>query len=208
MTSSAGQPIVSAHLLRRLDRVTFARKLGKAASQISLRELGILLDGGWRERKTAAWLIAVAGRREFRGRLGELLVASEGFYAGQAYCVMLAIFATPADADLLVAYFDRYLLCLDLDYDQAVASARCCSTLAGQPSSWLTTALGSRGSTRPARATRPLRATGSSSAGSASSPECQALRGSVTTAPPHNQGGHRPAPSAWEAKALVRACMR
>ncbi|MGW3171012.1 DUF6000 family protein [Streptomyces sp. NPDC001153] len=119
MTSSAGQPIVSAHLLRRLDRVTFARKLGKAASQISPRELGILLDGGWRERKTAAWLIAVAGRREFRGRLGELLVASEGFYAGQAYCVMLAIFATPADADLLVAYFDRYLLCLDLDYDQA-----------------------------------------------------------------------------------------
>ncbi|MFE0730563.1 DUF6000 family protein [Streptomyces antibioticus] len=103
------------------DRARFMKKLGKAAGEISPRELGTLLDGGWRERKTAAWLIAVAGRTEFRERLGELLLASEGPYAGQAYCVALATFGTSADADLLVAYLDRYLPRPDLYYDQTAA---------------------------------------------------------------------------------------
>jgi hypothetical protein len=103
------------------ERAKFTRKLGKAASKISPREQGILLNGGWRERTTAAWLIAVAGRTEFRERLGELLLASEVPFAGEAYCVALATFVAPADADLLVAYLDRYLPRPDLDYDQAVA---------------------------------------------------------------------------------------
>jgi hypothetical protein len=103
------------------DRARFMKKLGKAAGEISPRELGMLLDGGWRERKTAAWLIAVAGRTEFRERLGELLLASEGPYAGQAYCVALATFGTSADADPLVAYLDRYLPRPDLYYDQPAA---------------------------------------------------------------------------------------
>jgi hypothetical protein len=103
------------------ERAKFTRKLGKAASDISPRELGILLNGGWRERTTAAWLIAVAGRTEFRERLGELLLASEVPFAGEAYCVALAAFGAPADADLLVAYLDRYLPRPDLDYDQAAA---------------------------------------------------------------------------------------
>ncbi|WP_371660135.1 DUF6000 family protein [Streptomyces sp. NBC_00280] len=103
------------------DRARFMKKLGKAAGEISPRELGTLLDGGWRERKTAAWLIAVADRTEFRERLGELLLASEGPYAGQAYCVALATFGTSADADLLVAYLDRYLPRPDLYYDQTAA---------------------------------------------------------------------------------------
>ncbi|MFC1418918.1 DUF6000 family protein [Streptacidiphilus cavernicola] len=30
--------------------------------------LSVLLEGGWRERKTTAWLIAVARRAEFRDR--------------------------------------------------------------------------------------------------------------------------------------------
>lgn len=102
-------------------RLAFLRKLGKAAGKITPRELGILLGGGWRERKTAAWLIAVAGRTEFRGRLGELLLASESPYAGLAYCLALAKFGTPADADILAAYLDRYLAHPDLDYDQAPA---------------------------------------------------------------------------------------
>ncbi|MFK4099398.1 DUF6000 family protein [Streptomyces sp. NPDC019531] len=110
-------------LLRRSgrDRTTFMKKLGKAAGEISPHELGMLLDGGWRERKTATWLIAVAGRTEFRERLGELLLASTGPYAGQAYCVALATFGTSADADLLVAYLDRYLRRPDLYYDQTAA---------------------------------------------------------------------------------------
>jgi len=103
------------------DRTKFLRNLGQAADEISPRELHTLLDGGWRERKTAAWLVAVAGRFEFRDRLGELLLASEGPYAGQAYCVALAIFGTQADADLLVAYLDLYLRRPDLYYDQTAA---------------------------------------------------------------------------------------
>ncbi|MFJ9588691.1 DUF6000 family protein [Streptomyces acidicola] len=103
------------------ERAKFARKLGKAANKITFRELGILLEGGWRERQTAAWFIAVTRRTEFRGRLGELLLASEVCFAGQAYCVALASFGTPADADLLATYLDRYLRCPDLDYDQAAA---------------------------------------------------------------------------------------
>ncbi|MFB8029732.1 MULTISPECIES: DUF6000 family protein [unclassified Streptomyces] len=103
------------------ERAKFTRKLAKAASEISPRELDVLLDGGWRERKTAAWLIAVTGRTEFRERLGELLLASEGPYAGQAYCVAFATFGTSADADLLVGYLDRYLRQPDLYYDQTAA---------------------------------------------------------------------------------------
>ncbi|MFE5513022.1 DUF6000 family protein [Streptomyces sp. NPDC056529] len=102
-------------------RARFMRKLGRAAGKITPCELGVLLEGGWRERTTAAWLIAVAGRTEFRRRLGELLLASQGPYAGKAYCVTLATFGTPADADLLVAYLDRYLRRPDLAYDQEAA---------------------------------------------------------------------------------------
>ncbi|MFF1307304.1 DUF6000 family protein [Streptomyces sp. NPDC058307] len=54
------------------DRTKFLRKLGQAAGEISPRELDTLFDRGWRERKTAAWLVAVAGKSEFRDRLGEL----------------------------------------------------------------------------------------------------------------------------------------
>ncbi|MFF4310770.1 DUF6000 family protein [Streptomyces sp. NPDC001507] len=103
------------------DRTKFLRKLGQAAGEISPRELDTLFDRGWRERKTAAWLVAVAGRSEFRDRLGELLLASEGPYAGMAYCVALATFGTRADADLLVVYLDRYLRRPDLYYDQEAA---------------------------------------------------------------------------------------
>ncbi|MFF2368549.1 DUF6000 family protein [Streptomyces sp. NPDC058122] len=103
------------------DRTKFMKKLGKVAGEISPRELGTLLDGGWRERKTAAWLIAVAGRTVFRERLGELLLASEGPYAGQAYCVALATFGTSADVAPLAAYLDCYLARPDLAYDQEAA---------------------------------------------------------------------------------------
>ncbi|NEC67563.1 DUF6000 family protein [Streptomyces sp. SID9727] len=102
-------------------RAKFTRRLGKAAGVITPRELTVLLEGGWRERKTAAWLIAVARRTEFRERLGELLLASEVCYAGTAYCVTLATFGTRADADLIAAYLDRYLRRPDLFYDQSAA---------------------------------------------------------------------------------------
>ncbi|WP_329469653.1 DUF6000 family protein [Streptomyces sp. NBC_01723] len=106
--------------LNPVERSAFVRDLAQAAYEITPAELSILFEGGWRERKTAAWLVAVAHRTEFRDLIGRLLLASEGPYAGAAYCVVLAKFGSAADAELLSAYLDHYLLRPDLDYDQAV----------------------------------------------------------------------------------------
>ncbi|MGQ4437167.1 DUF6000 family protein [Streptomyces sp. SAS_260] len=98
----------------------FIRDLREEAGLITADEIATLLEGGWRERRTAAWLVAVSRRTEFRERLGELLLASEVCCAGPAYCVALATFGTERDADLLAAYLDRYLRRPDLAYDQTV----------------------------------------------------------------------------------------
>lgn len=103
------------------EREQFARELVQAAREITPAELGTLFEGGWRERRTASWLVLVAGRTAFRSRIGALLLASEGPYAGMAYCVTLACFGESADADLLCTYLDRYLRRPDLPYDQGVA---------------------------------------------------------------------------------------
>ncbi|MCB5164976.1 DUF6000 family protein [Streptomyces bambusae] len=106
--------------LRGPERELFMRELAQAAAEITPAELGILLEGGWRERRTACWLIAVAGRTEFRGRIGELLVAGGGPYGG-AFCHALATFGTSADADLVCRYLDRHLPQPDLVWDQTHA---------------------------------------------------------------------------------------
>ncbi|MFJ9105788.1 DUF6000 family protein [Streptomyces sp. NPDC102405] len=108
----------SLHRLSAVERSAFVRDLGQAAYEITPTELGILFEGGWRECKTAGWLVAVAHRTEFRDLIGRLLLASGGPYAGRAYCVALAKFGTAADAELLSAYLDHYLSRPDLDYDQ------------------------------------------------------------------------------------------
>ena len=99
-------------------RRRFLRKLARSARRVSDRELAILLEGGWRERLTASWLIGLDRRDQFRGRIGELLLANESGYVGQGYCVALARFAAPADADLLASYLDTHLPQSDNGYDQ------------------------------------------------------------------------------------------
>ncbi|MET8748018.1 DUF6000 family protein [Streptomyces sp. NPDC004728] len=99
------------------ERELFVRELVQAAGEITPAELGILFEGGWRECRTASWLVAVAGRAEFRGRIGELLLAGGGPYQG-AFCIALAAFGTNADADLVCRYLDRYLPQPDLVWDQ------------------------------------------------------------------------------------------
>ncbi|WSI68095.1 DUF6000 family protein [Streptomyces sp. NBC_01336] len=98
----------------------FMRDLCADAGLITAGEIATLLEGGWRERRTAAWLVAVSRRTEFRERLGELLLASEVCCVGLGYSVALASFGTARDADLLAAYLDRYLRRPDLAYDQPV----------------------------------------------------------------------------------------
>ena len=95
-------------------RSRFLEQLARSARQISDRELAMLLDSEWRSRLTASWLIGLDRREQFRDRIGELLLASEVYYAGQGYCLALARFATPADAGLLAAYLAQ----LDKGYDQ------------------------------------------------------------------------------------------
>ncbi|WP_330248522.1 MULTISPECIES: DUF6000 family protein [unclassified Streptomyces] len=102
------------------ERDLFVRELVQAAGEITPAELGILFEGGWRECRTASWLVAVAGRTEFRSRIGELLLASGGPYGG-AYCITLATFGTSADAELVCRYLDRYLPQPDLVYDRTFA---------------------------------------------------------------------------------------
>ncbi len=60
----------------------FLRALREDAGAVSAEEIGVLLEGGWRERRTAAWLVAVGGRTEFRERVGGLLLESEVCCAG------------------------------------------------------------------------------------------------------------------------------
>jgi Family of unknown function (DUF6000) len=100
------------------EREPFLQQLARSARQVSDRELATLLDSEWRSRLTASWLIGLSRREQFRGRIGELLLASEMRYAGQGYCLALARFATTADAELLAAYLDVYLPQLDKEYDQ------------------------------------------------------------------------------------------
>ncbi|MFJ4809376.1 DUF6000 family protein [Streptomyces longwoodensis] len=107
--------------MRSPDYGRFMRRLNEDSKVITAEEITTLLEGGWRERRTAAWLVAVSRRTEFRERLGELLLASEVCCVGLAYCVALASFGTPRDSQLLVAYLDRYLRRPDLAYDQTVA---------------------------------------------------------------------------------------
>ncbi|WP_374203353.1 DUF6000 family protein [Streptomyces geysiriensis] len=67
----------------------FMRNLCEDAALITADEIAALLEGGWRGRRTAAWLY-VSRRSEFRERLGELLPASEVCCAGLAHSVALA----------------------------------------------------------------------------------------------------------------------
>ncbi|MEV7509518.1 DUF6000 family protein [Streptomyces sp. NPDC091201] len=99
----------------------FTRHLITDAATIHDEELEALLGYEWRSRLTAAWLIGVDRREQFRTRIGDLLLASEACYSGGAYCFALARFGTHADAEILTAYLDRYLPCTDLHYDQPAA---------------------------------------------------------------------------------------
>ncbi|MFJ9606026.1 DUF6000 family protein [Kitasatospora sp. NPDC101176] len=78
VTPDRRYPRLDGSLLRMTghERADAARQLGEAAADITPNELAVLLEGGWRERRTAARLIAAARRTGFREPLGELLLAT------------------------------------------------------------------------------------------------------------------------------------
>ncbi|GLV79928.1 DUF6000 family protein [Streptomyces hygroscopicus] len=100
------------------DKAAFLRALVEDAHQITDHELGVLLDCEWRSRITAAWLIGISRRDQFRERLGTMLLASELVYAGQSYCFALARLGAEQDAEILTSYLDHYLPRDDCQYDQ------------------------------------------------------------------------------------------
>jgi hypothetical protein len=102
-------------------RADFIDALVRDAHQITDRELGFLFDMEWRCRITAAWMIGISHRATLRDRLAKLLLASELTYAGQGYCVALALLGTDEDAEILAAYLDRYLPPPMRHYDQSWA---------------------------------------------------------------------------------------
>ncbi|MFI9111804.1 DUF6000 family protein [Streptomyces venezuelae] len=102
-------------------RRRFVRRVLRDAAAVTDAELDALLDYEWRSRLTAAWLIGVDRRASYRERIGTLLLDSEVCFAGVGYCFALARLGTRADAELLVAYLDRYLARPEFDYDQAAA---------------------------------------------------------------------------------------
>ncbi len=96
----------------------FAPALADDARRITDAELDALLEFEWRARLTAAWLIGLGERTQFRRTFADLLLESELCYAGQGYCFAFTRFGKPEDADILVAYLDRYLPRSDCHYDQ------------------------------------------------------------------------------------------
>ncbi|MBG0826352.1 hypothetical protein HS041_00960 [Planomonospora sp. ID67723] len=96
----------------------FAWSLAKDARKITDDELRVLLDSEWRARMTAAWLIGLDRRTQFREQLGTLLLESELVYAGEGYCFALARFGEERDAEILTAYLDRWLPERSCHYNQ------------------------------------------------------------------------------------------
>ncbi|WP_157522660.1 DUF6000 family protein [Herbidospora cretacea] len=102
--------------------IRFGRALAKDARRISDHDLSVLLDGEWRARLTAAWLIGLDRRVQFRERLSTMLLDSELVYAGAGYCLALARFGEDEDAAILSSYLDRYLPQVENRYDEKLAT--------------------------------------------------------------------------------------
>lgn len=94
-------------------------KFLKACSALDKRTAHMILsEREWRGRTTVAWMIGVNRWDEFVPQISRQLIESELVYAGQGYCVGLALITTEPARDALVAYLDRWLPELDCHYDQ------------------------------------------------------------------------------------------
>lgn len=103
------------------ERTAFTDALRSDAVQVSAEEIEALLGYEWRARLTAAWMIGITRRTEWRERLGDMLLASELTCAGEGYCYALARFGEHRDAEILVSYLQHYLPRLEDRYDQGPA---------------------------------------------------------------------------------------
>lgn len=105
-------------------QANWVRRLHASAEALDEQTAGWFLDfREWRGRMAASWMIGLRGWDSFAEQIGRQLVESELVYAGQGYCVGLALLGTSRAADMLVAYLNEWLPRTDCRYDQDWAMA-------------------------------------------------------------------------------------
>jgi len=72
-------------------------------------DLALLLDGDWRERLTAVWLIAAGQRADLRPAIERGLLGDKPSGPRWSYLPALAALGTKDDAQILVTYLERAL---------------------------------------------------------------------------------------------------
>ncbi|MEV5750157.1 DUF6000 family protein [Actinoallomurus sp. NPDC052308] len=99
-------------------RSLLMQSLAEDARQITDDELDCLLTSEWRSRLTAAWLIGLDHRTQFRDRIGSLLHDGALMKAGAGYAFALARFGQDLDAELLARGLERRLSTPEPFYEQ------------------------------------------------------------------------------------------
>jgi hypothetical protein len=99
-------------------RSLLMQSLAEDARQITDDELDLLLTSEWRSRLTAAWLIGLDHRTQFRDRIGSLLRDGALMKAGAGYVFALARFGQHPDAVLLARALGRRLSTPEPFYEQ------------------------------------------------------------------------------------------
>ncbi|WP_329482103.1 DUF6000 family protein [Kribbella sp. NBC_01484] len=87
----------------------FQWRLRRAGRRAPAEDLAALLEGGWRERLAATWLVAAGRRAELRPVIERGLLGDVPSGDRWSYCPALACLGTEDDARILVAYLDRAL---------------------------------------------------------------------------------------------------
>jgi uncharacterized protein DUF6000 len=99
----------SAAMMPRWRQRWFQWRLRTDGRRAPAEDLTLLLDGDWRERLTAVWLIAAGRRADLRPVIERGLLGDEPCGVRWSYLPALACLGTEDDAKILVAYLERAL---------------------------------------------------------------------------------------------------
>jgi hypothetical protein len=98
-----------AFVMPRFRQRWFQWRLRRAGRRAPAQELAALLDGGWRERLAATWLVAAGRRADLRPVIERGMLGDVPSGERWSYCPALACLGTEDDARILMAYLDRAL---------------------------------------------------------------------------------------------------
>lgn len=101
------------------ERVAVCTRIARAATTISDEQIAELLsEPDWRGRLVAGWFVGLSRRVSFIDRIASLLLASQQTYAGQGYCIALALIGNDECRKYLRNYLSQYLPIQGRFYDQ------------------------------------------------------------------------------------------